>query len=178
MNLLENMGRIINDVKYVVAITLMMNVLTACDYSSPNKDSKLGWQMVYQHDENGTSLKGSINSLIAGIRNGYDVRVGWGWEKELGDSLVKIEHMADPIFLTIIQEKDVSVIIDAHPLLQSYIKIDSQSLDDSGDLWQCVLTTQGTFNAKVYSRTTGELIKDWPQRHRISWFLQYPGINH
>jgi hypothetical protein len=133
-----------------------------------------GWVAAYKHDENGNPLEGSIDSLIAGIRNGYDVRVGWGWQKELGDSIVRLEHIAKPLFLTIIQEKSVSIIIDAHPLLASYIDSGNQKIAEGGHTWQCVLTTKGEFNAKVHHRSTGELIKDWPQRQRMTWFLEYP----
>ena len=82
--------------------------------------------------------------------------------------------MANPIFLTVIQEKDVSAIIDMHPMLKSYIHAENQVFDDTGHFWQCVLTTQGTFNAQVYHRAGGNMIKDWPQRHRMTWFLEYP----
>ncbi|MEM8765556.1 MAG: hypothetical protein AAGD88_17205 [Bacteroidota bacterium] len=133
-----------------------------------------GWKAVYQNDENGNYLKGNLDSLIAGIRNGYDVRIGWGWEKQLGDSILRLEHMAEPLFLTIIQEKDVSIVIDAHPLLQSYIDITDQKIGEGGHIWQCVLTTKGTFNAQVHNRSTGELIKDWPQKQKMTWFLDYP----
>ncbi len=82
--------------------------------------------------------------------------------------------MSEPLFLTIIQEKNVSVVIDAHPLLQSYIDIDSQRFGIGGHIWQCVLTTKGSFNAQVHNRSTGELIRDWPQKHKMTWFLEYP----
>lgn len=137
-------------------------------------NSKSGWKAVYKHDESGKQIEGSIDSLIAGIRNGYDIRVGWGWEKQLGDSIVRLEHFAEPIFLTIIQEKNVSVIIDAHPLLASYVDISNQKIAEGGPIWQCTLTTTGEFNAQVHDRASAELIRDWPQRQRMTWFLEYP----
>ena len=156
----------------------ILGIFSSCNQvtqDSGNKEvSTYGWKSVYKNDENGNRLSGNIDSLIAGIRNGYDVRVGWGWEKELADSILRVEHMAESLFLTAIQEKDVSAIIDAHPLLQSYIDADNQSFGEGGHIWQCVLTTKGTFNAQVHNRSTGELMKDWPQRHKMTWFLEYP----
>lgn len=153
-------------------------ILNSCSSGIGNNENEKsissGWKAVYKHDQQGNSLEGSINELIQGIRNGYDVRVGWGWEKEVEDSLLRLEHMAEPLFLSIIQEKNVSIVIDAHPLLKSYVDLGSQSFGDGGHIWQCVLTTQGTFNAQVHDRTTGELLKDWPQRHKMTWFLEYP----
>jgi len=136
--------------------------------------SHSGWQAVYKHGKDGTPISGSIDSLIAGIRNGYDLRVGWGVFVEREDTTIVIEHMATPLFLTIIQEKDVSVVIDAHPILKSYWRIEEQEFREGGDIWQCVLNTKGVFNAQVYSRTTGELINDWPQRKIMTWFVDYP----
>lgn len=154
-------------------------ILTSCDEvgkstakASPTVET--GWKAVYKHDENGKPISGNIDSLIMGIRNGLDVRVGWGWEKTLGDSLVRLEHMAQPLFLSVIQEKNVSAVIDAHPLLKSYIGIDHQEIREGGHIWQCVLTTKGTFNAQLHNRSTGVLERDMPQRHKMTWFLDYP----
>ena len=162
----------------IVYTLIILGVFFSCNQNTQDLRNKevvrSGWKSVYQNDENGIRLSGSIDSLIAGIRNGYDVRIGWGWEKEIADSILRLEHMAEPLFLTIIQEKNVSVIIDAHPLLQSYIDADSQKIGKGGHIWQCVLTTKGTFNAQVHNRSTGELIKDWPQNHKMTWFLEYP----
>lgn len=144
--------------------------------SSPGQEptQKAGWQLVYQHDAQGKAIRGSLDALIEGIRQGLDVRIGWGWERELGDSLVRLEHMASPVFLSIIQEEDVSAVIDPHPLLESYLDIEQQAFAKDGNLWQCVLSTQGTFNAQVYKRGSTKLLKNWPQRHKLTWFLEYP----
>lgn len=164
-----------NTHQFTIVICLLL-VTLSCDSSqkTTKEASSTGWTAVYQNDENGETIKGNINTLISGIRNGYDVRVGWGWESERGDSLLRIEHMAQPLFTLIIQEKNVSAVIDAHPLLATYIDIDNQTFREGGHMWQCVLTSKGTFNAKVYHRTTGELLNDWPQRHKMTWFLEYP----
>ncbi len=164
----------------IVYVLIIAGVFVCCNQhtqnSNDNKTIISGWKSVYQNDKDGRRLAGNIDSLIVGIRNGYDVRIGWGWEKELGDSILRLEHMAEPLFLTIIQEKTVSAVIDAHPLLQSYIDSNNQKIGDDGHIWQCVLTTKGTFNAQTLNRSTGELIKDWPQKHKMTWFLEYP--NH
>ena len=162
---------------FLVVITL----LCSCNDNpgtASEEPSKAGWSAVYKHDENGQAIEGSLDSLISSIRNGYDVRVGWGWEKEISDSLVRLEHMAEPLFLTIIQETHVSVVIDAHPLLASYIDIDNQKIGEGGHIWQCVLTTKGEFNAQVHNRATGELMRDWPQKQRMTWFVEYPVREH
>jgi len=133
-----------------------------------------GWTAVYSHDENGKATFGEINTLMDGLRKGYSLRTGWSWSRQLGDSIVSLEHFADPIFVTITQRKDVSIIINPHPLLKNYLDINKQEFDNPDNIWQCVLTTKGTFNAIVYSQTNGEVIKNWPQRHKMTWYLEYP----
>lgn len=154
--------------------TLIFAVFIASCNSKVQEPVESGWKSVFKNDENGNAIGGNIDSLIMGIRNGYDVRIGWGWERTLGDSILRLEHVAEPLYISIIQDKNVSAIIDPHPLLESYIDIDRQSFGDGGHFWQCIMTTKGTFNAQVYDRTNGQLIKDWPQNHKMTWFLEYP----
>ncbi|WP_444925296.1 hypothetical protein ACJJI4_12075 [Microbulbifer sp. TRSA002] len=155
-------------------IVLLLFIVGGCNSSNINANTpvKQGWQAVYRHDENGSPIAGSMDALIDGIRSGYSVRVGWGWEKNVEGSLIRLEHMAEPLFLTIIQEEFVSAVIAPHPLLDSYI--DRQTFGEGGHIWQCVLTSKGTFNAKVYNRASDELIRDLPQRQIMTWFLEYP----
>lgn len=141
------MKKIYNFVKVLIIVGVFVSCNQNDQNSNDNKTVISDWKSVYQNDKNGRQLAGNINSLIAGIRNGYDVQIGWGWKKELGDSVLRLEHMTEPLFLTIIQEKTVSAVIDAHPLLQSYIDSNNQKIGDGGHIWQCVLTTKGTFNA-------------------------------
>ncbi len=148
--------------------------ISSCSSPQQESTSSGGWRSVYKNDEDGSPIRGDKDELIRAIRNGYDVRVGWGWEHTIGDSLVRLEHMAEPLFTIVIQEKHVSVVIDAHPLLKNYFDIDQQSFREGGAIWQTVLTTQGTFNAQVYDRSSGELLKDWPQTHQMTWFVDYP----
>ncbi len=137
-------------------------------------DNYSGWTAVYAHDENGKPTFGTIETLLNGLRKGYSVKIGWSWTRTISDSTVTLEHFAEPIFVTLIQEKNVSVIINAHPLLKNYIDIGKQHFDNPKNIWQCVLTTQGTFNAIVYDQSTGALVKDWPQRQKMIWYLEYP----
>lgn len=166
--------------KYIYTTTifcaLSIVLLNACNYINKERQVEYptGWTAVYKHDEYGTSLEGNIDTLISAIRSGYDLHVGWGFEKELSDTLLRLEHIAKPVFITIIQEKYVSVVIDPHPLLSSYYDISNQSIADGGHTWQCVLTTKGEFNAQIHHRSSGELIKDWRQRQRMTWFVNYP----
>lgn len=159
---------------YAICAPLLLSCNGPVQKTQDLEKVKSGWKVVYKSNEEGKAIEGNIDSLIAGIRNGYDVRIGWGWQRERGDSTLRLEHVAKPLYLSIIQDKNVSAIIDPHPLLQSYIDIDRQAFGEGGHIWQCVMTTKGTFNAQVYDRSNGELLKDWPQNHKMTWFVEYP----
>ncbi len=151
--------------------------MLSCQATAPTVESIKkpdGWQLAFKHDREGNPIAGSKEDLIQAIRSGYSVRIGWGWEREVEGELLHLEHMATPLYLSIIKDEVVSAIIDAHPLLESYLDEQKQTFSEAGNYWQCIMTSQGTFNARVYHRGTGELLKDWPQRHILSWFVEYP----
>ncbi len=158
-----------------IILALALLAITCQVFSQKfTKSAGSGWASVYSHDENGNPTSGEINKLLEGLRKGYSAKIGWAWTRQIGDSTVTLEHFAEPIFVTIIQSKNVSAVINPHPLLKSYIDISKQQFDNPKNIWQCVLTTQGTFNAVVYDQTTGGVVRDWPQRQKMTWYLEYP----
>jgi hypothetical protein len=154
-------------------ITLLIAGAT-CFAQKNESEIKKGWTAVYSHDESGKATSGDMATLLDGMRKGYSLKVGWSWTRQLGDSTVTLEHFAMPIFTTIIQKKNVSIVIDPHPMLKNYLDISKQEFDNPRNIWQCVLTTQGVFNAIVYNQVTGETVKNWPQRQKMTWYLEYP----
>lgn len=137
-----------------------------------------GWTAVYRHDSDGQRVDGDIQHLIDAVRNGYAIRIGWGWQREIGGRTHTLEHIATPVFLTVIEEEHVSAVIDAHPLLERYPDLKRQKLAAPGQVWQCVLVTTGEFNARVFDWQTGANVRDWPQRQRMTWFVEYPPAGH
>lgn len=163
-----------NYISKFIILAVAGSLLSYCTPTKKELPELGGWQKVYVHDKEGKGVFGEKQKLIDAVRQGYSVRVGWGWQRELGDSTLRLEHMAAPIFLSIIQEETVSAIIDGHPFLESYVHVDKQEFRDPHQLWQCVLTTKGTFNAKVFDLSSSSTLRDLPQQHRISWFVEYP----
>jgi len=140
---------------------------------APGSNSS-GWTAVYRHDPDGKAVEGDLNRLIDAVRQGYAIRIGWGWQRHRDGRTITLEHIATPVFLTVIDETHVSAVIDPHPLLEGYADIARQKPADPGQIWQCVLTTTGEFNARVFNWETGAVIRDWPQRQRMTWFVEYP----
>ena len=149
----------------VICCTIVLVML----FSSHKQDGPAEkWQLVYKNDEKGEALKGSKQALIAAIRNGYDIKVGWGFQLQK-DSTIRLEHLAVPHFLSIVKEQEVTAIIHEHAMLQSYLS-DTPKIRLPVQSWRCVLSTAGTFNAIYYPVDSPAKVKDFPQRHIISWY--------
>jgi len=138
------------------------------------KQYKPEWEILYKHNEKGQALQGSKQALIAAIRKGYDIKVGWGFQSAK-DSSVRLEHIAIPHFLSIVKEQDVIAIIHEHGLLDSYLS-DTPKIRIPVQVWRCVLSTKGTFNAIYYPEDGSAPPKDFPQRHIMTWFAQAPAV--
>lgn len=120
--------------RFILTLALMTWISQV--YSQKRTEKQFsGWTAVYSHDENGKVTSGTMSELLDGLRKGYSAKIGWAWTRQIGDSTVTLEHFAEPIFLTIIQQKDVSAIINPHPLLISYIDIDQQKFDNPKNIW-------------------------------------------
>ena len=157
--------------KYIVpslTVILFAMITVAC---RPGSSENL-WHIAYKHDENGQSLSGSKAQLFSAIRAGKDVRIGWGWKSdERGTS---IEHLATPIWLAIINEKEVIAHLEPQVLSGIDWNTGTASYADSALLsqeWRVVINTDGTFDAVWYDRKENKLLRHVPQRHIITWFV-------
>jgi len=154
---------------YPLALLLILS-LSAC-YSGSPSDSKT-WQIAYKHDRDGKPLKGSKEKLFAAIRAGKSVRIGWGWYNEKRD--ISIEHLADPVWLAIIDQKEVMAHLE--PQILAAINWDdaSTSYEDSTLLdkeWRVVINTNGSFDAVWYSRKEEKVTRRAPQKQVLTWFV-------
>ncbi len=132
-----------------------------------------GWHPVYKTDTDGTVLYGSTEELIKFLRKGYDLRLAWGWKQK--DK--SIEHLADPIWIAIINEKEVIVHLD--PQVLSRIDWEEQSANyiDSTLFeyeWRVVISTTGSFDAVWYNRVTNKVHRRLPQQHPTTWMIDFP----
>ena len=142
-----------------------MQLFSSCsNWRASNK-----WQIVYKVDSSGHPLIGNKEKLINAIRQGADIKIGWGSKGENHS----IEHLSIPIWFAILDEKEVIAHLD--PQILSTIDWDSLSANyrDSQKLdeeWRVVITSKGEFDAVWYDRRGDSLIKRIPQNHVISWF--------
>jgi hypothetical protein len=118
-----------------------------------------GWRLVYAVDSLGNRTQGDKPALLAAVRAGLPVRVGFGIAWKLRDGTAGgVEHVADAAFLTIHHEE---VFAQLRPILGQApaAREPDIALRAQGDrLWYALLDTtgrlQGYFTGDSTSRTT------------------------
>lgn len=72
------------------------------------------WQAVFKSGVNGEVLDGDITLLIAAIRAGQPIQIGWGLSAEQNGEPISVEHLISPDFLTITNEQHVVAQLPEH----------------------------------------------------------------
>lgn len=140
--------------------------------SCKQNTSQSTWHVVYKNNKQGNTISGSKQELISAIRAGSDIKIGWG-SKGKNHS---IEHLSNPIWLAILDEKEVVAHLDPQVLSNINWETLSATYKDSLKLreeWRVVITTKGEFDAIWYDKKHDSLIKRRPQNHNITWFSNY-----
>lgn len=132
------------------------------------------WQLLYRHDVDGKPLHGEKTSLFAAVRSGVPIRFAWGGKFEVNGQTLSVEHVAEPVFLTIAGGQEVVVQLPEHILQKSYAEISGAEFNDPAILWRGLMSTNGTFDAVMVHRSTGKEIRRLPQRVSLAWFAFLP----
>ncbi|MGW9684751.1 hypothetical protein [Flagellimonas sp. 2504JD1-5] len=151
-------------------LILMAWALALCSCMQ-NQKSTNEWLIALKTDKNGAVLSGSKQNLINAIRNGQDVKVGWGGKNEK----LSIEHLSTPIWLAILSEQEVMAHLDPQVLSRvdwNNLNADYEDPNILQQEWRVVLTTKGDFDAVWYDRKADTLIKRRPQKHKMTWFVK------
>ncbi len=132
------------------------------------------WVAVYRNGIDGEALEGSKEALLAAIRAGQPIQIGWGFSAERDGKALSVEHTISPEFLTIVSGDHVAAQLPEHIAQQSYVNIDGALFDDGAVMWRRLMTTRGTFDAIWVNRATGEIVRRYPQRAMMTWYAQHP----
>ncbi len=140
-------------------------------FSCQTKKTDSNWSIAYKNDKSGNVLLGSKQQLINSIRKGASIKIGWGGK---GKSH-QIEHIAEPIWIAILDEKEVVAHLD--PQVLSGTDWDALSANYADSLlvkseWRVVITTKGEFDAVWYDRQDYRVTKHRPQNHVMTWFIK------
>lgn len=130
---------------------------------------------VFRNNADGGAISGSKEDLLKAIRRGDPVRVAWGAAFRLADgSTGSVEHTADPVFLTIINQRDVAVQLPEHIAQAAYHELSGARFETPSVMWRGLMTSDGRFDAVWVDRATGKEIRRLPQRASITWLVFAP----
>lgn len=132
------------------------------------------WRLMYRHDTAGKQIEGSRESLLTAIRRGDAIRVAWGFSLVTKDRQLRLEHQADPVFLTVVDEKDVFIQLPEHLAQASYHEPEKARFGQAGVMWRGLMGSDGTFDAIWVDRGTGQEVRRMAQRVGLSWFAFSP----
>jgi hypothetical protein len=136
------------------------------------------WIVAYKNGLNGEPLAGSKEALFAAIRGGQEVRIAWGLGFDHQGKAHSVEHLIEPVFMTIIDGTHVVAQLPEHIAQRSYWDVDGAFFDDAAVMWRGLMTTKGTFDAAWVNRGTGEVVRRMPQRAMLTWYvLQKPSLS-
>lgn len=128
----------------VCGFTLAALLAVSPPPSPAQQQNPVGWHLVYAADSTGARTFGEKASLLAAVRSGQPVRVGWGVTWKLADGTVGgVEHVGQAVFLTIHQGE---VFAQLPPILGQTPNAREPviTLRTDGDhLWYALLDTTG-----------------------------------
>lgn len=128
------------------------------------------WTLLYRSGINGESLAGSKAALLAAIRAGLPIQIGWGFSAKREDRDIAVEHLVAPVFVSIVDQDQVNAQLPEHIAQRAYTRADGAFFDDPAVLWRGLVSTSGSFDAVWSNRASGEEIRRSPQRAVFSWY--------
>lgn len=156
--------------RFALTILLLACLIGCSMPSKRTSDTGHTWQFVYRHDADGKLLAGTKSELIAAVRRGAPIRFAWGFKVQRDGRTVAVEHVAEPVFLSVINESDVVVHLPEHIAQRAYGDTAGALFDNPAVMWRGLMTSDGVFDAVWVNRATGEQVRRHSQRVGLAWF--------
>ena len=132
------------------------------------------WRLVYRHDADGRPFAGTKDALLDAVRRGAALRFAWGFSGQSAGQPVSVEHVAEPVFVSIMKGDHVFVQLPEHIGQASYTDPAKARFDQPSVMWRGLMGTDGTFDAVMIDRATGKEVRRLPQRAGLAWFAELP----
>ena len=150
-------------------------------HAQVSQQQPVGWHLVYAADSTGARTAGDKAALLAAVRAGQPVRLGWAITYRLPDSTTStIEHFAEARFLTIHKGEvfaQIAPIIGQRPSAREAV---IAFRGKNGELWYAMLDTtgrlRGFFAGEFYSTSQGaDKTESHEQTSRTAtfWYVQF-----
>jgi len=160
-----------NQLQYFLYSFSLLYLLTfySCTPTSTSQD----WQLIYRHNGKGQMLAGNKADLIAAVRLGYPIRVGFGGRRK-EEPYRSVEHVAEAQFLTVANSKEVFAQIT--PIYGQRPTLDSDTLMikfREENKWTIIIGSNG--ECSTLSRYFDGREEKGRQRQRgATWYAKVP----
>lgn len=130
------------------------------------------WRFLFANGPNGEEAGGNREALIAAVRRGSPLRVGWG--EAAKDGSWSVEEFANVGFTNIMAGRDLVVQLEPAMIQNDYLDARKATLRDPPLEWRAIMSTDGRFDAQMTDPATGKLFRTLRQRTRIHWYAFAP----
>lgn len=130
------------------------------------------WRLLFANGPDGERLEGERSDLVAAIRRGSPVRVGWGEGAEGGSW--SVEEYANATFVNVMGGEQVVAQIEPAMLQTHYTDAAKARLRTPILDWQAIIATDGRFDAVVTEREGGAVVRELDQRYAAFWYAFAP----
>jgi hypothetical protein len=130
------------------------------------------WRFVFANDDRGHDVQGSRAALLAAIRRGSPVRVGWS--ESSSSEKWSVEEFSDAGFTNIMGGRDVVAQLDPAVIQTNYVDATKAGVRSPVVEWHALMSTDGRFEAVMVDRETGRTTRRLVQRTRMHWYVFAP----
>lgn len=130
------------------------------------------WRFLFANGPQGEEVAGSRADLIAAVRRGSPLRVGWG--EAADDDKWSVEEFSNVGFTNIMGGRDLVVQLEPTLIQSDYLDATKATLRAEPLEWRAIMSTDGRFDAQMTDRATGKLFRTLRQRTRIHWYAFAP----
>lgn len=150
--------------------TLLLGTLIICLSQVPTFAQSNTWNLIFENDAEGQAVQGSKDELIAAIRDGKSVRIAWFFQSA-NNAIVKVEHLADAKFLTILSDKTVMAQID--PIIGQIPNFREEKILLKENLaWVLIASTNGKNDQMTRNMITGEISDHTIRKWSTKWYVK------
>jgi len=159
-----------------IVMLLMVVLWSSCNMGKQEENSikkPKGWQIIYINDDNGKPLSGNLDDLKKAVRQGCEVRVGWGiyneYKKDGLKLVVKVEHTAEAQFLTISKGHVFAQI--ERIMGQAPSRVNPQMQLIKTHYWHSILGTTGEMNQVYLDHSTVDKSDEYIDNVKMVWYV-------
>ncbi|MBS0298163.1 MAG: hypothetical protein JSR45_17830 [Proteobacteria bacterium] len=130
------------------------------------------WRAIYSNDAAGRPLTGDKGALIAAVRAGEPIRVGFSLGKA-GD-LDRVEHFAEARFITIVGGSEVYAQIGEYVTQEPGGPAPHVNLRSAAVLWSSLIGTTGVLENGLWDRGKHQKLDVGPVAVPVTWYAADP----